>query len=32
VLKIPDANHRFSNHQETLANVLSRWMIEQINP
>jgi pimeloyl-ACP methyl ester carboxylesterase len=32
VIKIPDANHRFSNHQEKLASVLSRWMLEQIKP
>ena len=32
VLKIPDADHRFSNHQEKLASALSRWMMEQINP
>jgi pimeloyl-ACP methyl ester carboxylesterase len=32
VLKIPDADHRFSHHQETLARVLSQWMMERIHP
>ena len=32
VIKIPDANHRFSNHQEKLSSVLSRWMLEKLNP
>jgi len=32
VIKMPDANHRFSNHQEKLASVLSRWMLEQLKP
>ena len=32
VLKIPDADHRFSHHHEALAKALSRWMIEKIKP
>ncbi len=32
VIKIPDANHRFSNHTKKLTSVLSRWMLEQLGP
>jgi pimeloyl-ACP methyl ester carboxylesterase len=32
VIKIPDANHRFSNHTKKLTSVLSRWMLEQLKP
>jgi pimeloyl-ACP methyl ester carboxylesterase len=31
VVKIPGANHRFSNHQEKLVSVLTRWMTEHLN-
>lgn len=30
VVKIPGANHRFSNHQEKLVSVVTRWMIENL--
>jgi len=32
VIKIPDANHRFSNHTKKLTSVLSQWMLEQLKP
>ena len=31
VVKIPGANHRFSNHQEKLVSVVTRWMTEHLN-
>lgn len=31
VVKIPGANHRFSNHREKLASVVTRWMLEQLS-
>jgi pimeloyl-ACP methyl ester carboxylesterase len=31
VVKIPGANHRFSNYQEKLVSVVTRWMIEHLN-
>jgi pimeloyl-ACP methyl ester carboxylesterase len=31
VVKIPGANHRFSNHQEKLVSVVTRWMLERMN-
>lgn len=30
VVKIPGANHRFSNHQEKLVSVIARWMLEHL--
>lgn len=30
VIKIADANHRFSNHQKKLVNVLFPWMLENL--
>jgi len=31
VVKIPGANHRFSNHREKLASVVTRWMLERLS-
>lgn len=31
VVKIPGANHRFSNQQEKLVSVVTRWMTEHLN-
>jgi pimeloyl-ACP methyl ester carboxylesterase len=31
VVKIPDANHRFTNQQEKLVSVLTRWITEHLN-
>jgi pimeloyl-ACP methyl ester carboxylesterase len=31
VVKIPGANHRFSNHREKLASVVTRWMLEHLS-
>lgn len=31
IVKIPGANHRFSNYQEKLVSVVTRWMIEHLN-
>ncbi|MBW2605340.1 MAG: alpha/beta fold hydrolase [Deltaproteobacteria bacterium] len=31
VVKIPGANHRFSQHQEKLVSVVTRWMLELLN-
>jgi len=30
VVKIPGANHRFSNHQEKLVSAITRWMLEHL--
>jgi pimeloyl-ACP methyl ester carboxylesterase len=32
VVKIHGANHRFSHHQEKLVGVVTRWMLEHLNP
>lgn len=31
VVKIPGANHRFSNHREKLVSVVTRWMLERLS-
>jgi len=31
VVKIPGANHRFSNHREKLASIVTRWMLEHLS-
>ena len=31
VVKIPGADHRFTNHQEKLVSVVTRWMMEHLN-